>query len=95
MRRRGRKETFEAFEKRLHGQLQEVERELLSEDLVLAIGSPDGPLRIVSARASRRKKDPVICCVLGEPDPPTYRRPQSSRGPGVPCFAEPPSCDWM
>jgi hypothetical protein len=33
MRRRQPKETFEAFEERLHGQLQEVERELLAEDL--------------------------------------------------------------
>jgi hypothetical protein len=33
MRRRGPKETFEAFEGRLHRQLQEVERELLAEDL--------------------------------------------------------------
>ena len=33
MRRRGPEETFEAFEGRLHRQLQEVERELLAEDL--------------------------------------------------------------
>ena len=33
MRRRGPKETFEAFEERLHAQLQEVEREILGEDL--------------------------------------------------------------
>ncbi len=33
VRRRGPKETFEAFEARLHQSLQEVERELLAEDL--------------------------------------------------------------
>lgn len=33
VRRRGPKETFEAFEARLHSSLQEVERELLAEDL--------------------------------------------------------------
>src|SRR5262245_51818827 len=33
MRRRGPKETFEAFEKRVHEQLQAVEREILAEDL--------------------------------------------------------------
>src|SRR5919201_1778355 len=33
MRQRGPKETFETFEKRVHAQLQAVERELLAEDL--------------------------------------------------------------
>ena len=33
MRRRGPKETFEAFEGRLHAQLQEVDREILGEDV--------------------------------------------------------------
>ena len=36
VRRRGPKETFEAFEGRLHASLQEVERELLAEDLARA-----------------------------------------------------------
>jgi hypothetical protein len=36
MRRRGPNETFEAFEKRLHAQLQDVEREVLGEDLARA-----------------------------------------------------------
>lgn len=36
VRRRGPKETFEAFEARLHSSLQEVERELLAEDLARA-----------------------------------------------------------
>lgn len=36
VRRRGPKETFEAFEARLHSSLQEVERELLGEDLARA-----------------------------------------------------------
>jgi hypothetical protein len=44
MRRRGSKETFEAFETRLHGQLQEVERELLGEDLGRADVDAEGIL---------------------------------------------------
>jgi hypothetical protein len=36
MRERQPKETFEAFEKRLHRQLQEVEREILTEDIARA-----------------------------------------------------------
>ena len=33
MRKKGPEETFETFEKRLHQQLQEVERDLLAEEL--------------------------------------------------------------
>ena len=52
MRRRSPKETFEAFEKRLHGQLQEVERELLAEDLARA--DVDAPGVVVEGTAYRR-----------------------------------------
>jgi hypothetical protein len=36
MRRRQSDESFEAFEERLHKQLQDVEREILAEDLARA-----------------------------------------------------------
>jgi hypothetical protein len=52
MRQRGPKEPFEAFEKRLHGQLQEVERELLAEDLARA--DVDAPGVIIEGSAYRR-----------------------------------------
>src|SRR5664279_963604 len=52
MRRRGPKETFEAFEGRLHRQLQEVERELLAEDLGRADVDAEGIL--VEGTAYRR-----------------------------------------
>lgn len=52
MRRREPKETFEAFEGRLHRQLQEVERELLAEDLGRADVDAEGIL--VEGTAYRR-----------------------------------------
>jgi len=52
MRRRGPKETFEAFEERLHAQLQEVERELLGEDL--ARGDVDAEGVMIAGTAYRR-----------------------------------------
>lgn len=52
MRRRGPKETFEAFEERLHGQLQDVERELLGEDL--ARGDVDAEGVVIAGTTYRR-----------------------------------------
>jgi hypothetical protein len=52
MRRRQPKETFEAFEERLHQQMQEVERELLAEDLGRADVDADGIM--VEGTAYRR-----------------------------------------
>jgi len=52
MRRRQPKETFEAFEARLHGQLQEVEREVLAEDLGRADVDAEGI--VVEGTANRR-----------------------------------------
>lgn len=52
MRRRQPKETFEAFEERLHRQLQEVERDLLAEDLGRADVDADGIM--VEGTAYRR-----------------------------------------
>lgn len=52
MRRRGPKESFEDFEKRLHEQLQDVERELLSEELARA--DVDAPAVIVEGTTYRR-----------------------------------------
>lgn len=52
MRRRQSTETFQAFEERLHRQLQEVERELLAEDLGRADVDADGIM--VEGTAYRR-----------------------------------------
>ncbi|MDX2019016.1 MAG: hypothetical protein SF187_02150 [Deltaproteobacteria bacterium] len=52
MRRRKDGETFEDFEKRLHQQLQEVERELLAEDLSRA--DVDAAAIVVEGRTYRR-----------------------------------------
>jgi len=52
MRRRQPKETFEAFEERLHRELQEVERDLLAEDLGRADVDAEGIL--VEGTAYRR-----------------------------------------
>jgi hypothetical protein len=52
MRQRGPKETFAAFEKRLHDQMQDIERELLAEDLARA--DVDAEAVRVDGRAYRR-----------------------------------------
>ncbi len=52
MRKRQPDESFEAFEKRLHGHLQEVERELLAEDLASA--DVDADCIVVEGAAYRR-----------------------------------------
>jgi hypothetical protein len=52
MRRRGPNETFEAFERRLHAQLQDVEREVLGEDL--ARGDVDADAIVIGGTGYRR-----------------------------------------
>ncbi|HEX7680004.1 MAG TPA: hypothetical protein VF713_17880 [Thermoanaerobaculia bacterium] len=52
MRRREPKETFEAFEERLHAQLQEVEREVLAENL--ARGDVDAEAIVIAGTGYRR-----------------------------------------